>query len=157
MARREFQDPSILERDGKQGREYYIRYRVKVLRMVNGEPKCRKREKWHVLGLCSKMTKRQAERKKEEVMREVNGQVYSVQSQIPFSDFMALYRERRMPSLRRTTQGTYDGMLRNYIEPYFAGKKLSDITPPDIHAFVTGLDLAPLRRKPGRSSIRSRY
>lgn len=153
MARREYQNPSVLTRQGKFGPEYYIRYRVKVVRMVDGKAKQIKREKWHVLGLCSKMTKFKAKEKRDEIMREVNGQVYSIQSQIPFDDFVKLYRERWMPQLRVTTQRTYAGILTKFIEPYFVGKKLCDIRPEHIHQFVTGLKVAPLKRKTVRGLL----
>jgi hypothetical protein len=78
MARREWQNPSILERAGAAGPEWYIRYRIKVLDIVDGKPKIRRVEKWRSLGLCAKVTKRQAEREKERIMREVNLQVYTV-------------------------------------------------------------------------------
>lgn len=147
MARREYQNPSILTRQGKFGPEYYIRYRVKVVRMVGGKAKQTKREKWHALGLCSETTLRKAERKKADIMREVNGQAYSVQSQIPFTDFVTLYKERYLPTLKVTTQRNYKAQLTRFIEPYFAGKKLCDIKPEHVHQFITGLELAPLTRK----------
>lgn len=155
MARREFQDPSILVNHGKQGPEYYIRYRVKVVRMVDGKAKLSRREKWHVLGLCSAMTERQAKREKEKIMREVNGQVYSIQSHIPFRDFVRLYRERRLPELRTPTRKTYDQNLRIYIEPYFGDKKLCDIKPEEVHLFLSSLPVAPLTRKTIRGVLSS--
>ena len=45
MARREWQNPSILERAGAAGPEWYIRYRIKVLDIVDGKPKIRRVEK----------------------------------------------------------------------------------------------------------------
>jgi integrase len=155
MARREFQDPSLLTRTGRQGDEYYIRYRIKVVRMVDGKAKQVRREKHHVLGLCSEMTERQAMREREKVLREVNGQAYSIQSQIPFPEFAKLYRERWMPTLRATTQTNYDRLLRTYIEPYFAGNKLCDVKPEDVHRFIMGLDIAPLSRKSVRGVLGS--
>lgn len=157
MGRRKFQNPSILTRMSKFGMEYYIRYRVDVLKMVDGRAKQMQREKFLALGLCSKMTKPQAERAKAEIMREVNGQVYSIQSQIPFADFVQLYRERYMPTLRVTTQRTYRGILSKFIEPYFAGRTLCDIKPEHIHQFITGLNVAPLKRKTVRGLLSGIY
>lgn len=147
MGRREYQNPSVLTRNSKFGLEYYIRYRVKVLEMIDGEAKQVKREKFAALGLCSETTLRKAERKKAEIMREVNGQVYNIQSQIPFVDFVALYKERYLPTLKITTQRNYKVQLARLIEPYFAGKKLCDIKPEHVHQFIMGLELAPLTRK----------
>lgn len=155
MARREYQDPSLLKRMGKRGEEFYLRYRITVVRMVDGKAKRVRREKWHVIGLCSEMTERAAMREREKILREVNGQVYSIQSQIPFADFVKLFRERWMTTLRITTQTNYDRLLRLYIEPYFNGDKLCDIKPEDIHRFIMGLDIAPLSRKSVRGVLGS--
>jgi hypothetical protein len=57
MARREFQDPSLLVRQSAQGAEWYFRYRVKVLDVgKDGKPSIRRVEKWRSLGLCSEVT-----------------------------------------------------------------------------------------------------
>jgi hypothetical protein len=42
MARREFQAPSVLQRVGVRGEEWYCRYRVKVLEMQDGKPVVRR-------------------------------------------------------------------------------------------------------------------
>lgn len=157
MARREFQMPSVLTRTGKQGPEYYIRYRIKALRMVDGVPKMGKREKWLTFGLCKEMTKRQAERERDKVMREVNGQVYTIQAQIPFSDFVAHYLKQHLPELAVPTQRTYEQWIRKYILPFFDGKKLCDISVADVQMFLTGLSsmVAPQTRASIRGVLSS--
>ena len=87
MARREYQKLNVLEREGKDGREYYVRYRVRVLKTdSDGKPVIKRVEKWQSLGLCSKMTKRQAERERDKIRDKVNGQHTKVQSQVLFRD-----------------------------------------------------------------------
>jgi len=147
MGRREYQNPSVLTRKSKFGLEYYIRYRVKVLKRVEGQVQKVPVEKMLALGLCKEMTLRQAERKKAEHMKTINGQVYHIQSEIPFCDFVAIYKERYLPTLKVTTQRNYKAILKNFIEPYFSNKKLCDIKPEHVHQFITGLELAPLTRK----------
>src|SRR5690242_20622905 len=132
MGRREYQNPSVLTRKSKFGPEYYIRYRIKVLGMVNGHPGRIPKEKMLSLGLCKDMTLRQAERKKAEFMKTINGQVYHIQSEIPFCDFVAIYKERYLPTLKVTTQRNYKAILKNFIEPYFKNKKLCDIKPEHV-------------------------
>lgn len=152
LARREFQMPSVLCRKGKQGDEWYVRFRIKALRMVDGAPKMARREKWLTLGLCKEMTKRQAERERDKVMREVNGQVYAIQAQIPFADFVAHYLKQYLPELAVPTQRTYEQWIRKYIVPFFGAKKLCEIGVADVQMFLTGLSgvVAPQTR----SSIR---
>lgn len=147
MGRREYQNPSVLTRKSKFGPEYYIRYRIKVLGIKDGASARIPKEKMLSLGLCKDITLRQAERKKAEFMKTINGQVYHIQSEIPFKDFVAIYKERYLPTLKVTTQRNYRTILKHYIEPYFGSRKLCDIKPEHIHAFITGLELAPLTRK----------
>ena len=59
MARREFQKPSVLRQEGPRP-YWYIRYRRKVLVSKN---RIKREEKWHRLGYCDDITKRQAERR----------------------------------------------------------------------------------------------
>lgn len=147
MARREFQMPSVLRRQGKHGEEFYIRYRVKVLRVIDGKPKLTRREKWHTLGLCSEMTERAAKRQRDEIMREVNGQVYTIQAQIPFDEFVTIYKEQHFRELAVPSQNTYRQSIANHIAPFFAGKKLCDIRVPDVQLWMRALDeLAPYTR-----------
>jgi hypothetical protein len=46
MARREWQNPNVLQRESAHGPEWYIRYRVKVLDMADGKPAIKRVEKW---------------------------------------------------------------------------------------------------------------
>jgi integrase len=147
MPRRQYQDPKLKTRDGAHGQEYYIRYRIKVIRKgADGKPAIARREKHHFLGLVKDLTERAAKRKKDEIMREVNGQVYSFQAHIPFSDFIGIFREKHLPTLAVPTQKTYDQWLRIHIEPAFAGKKLCDVTILDTKTFLDGLEVAPQTR-----------
>ena len=69
MARREFQDPSLLVRQSAQGAEWYFRYRIKTLDVgKDGKPSIRRVEKWRSLGLCSKVTEAMAKREKAKIL-----------------------------------------------------------------------------------------
>ncbi len=131
MARREYQDPSVLA-GGTTRKYWYIRYRRKVL---VGPGEIGRREKQHFLGWCDEMTKRQAEREKSAVMREVNGEVYSIQSHVPFGDFLDTYMGEHFRTIKRPTQNTYRQQIETHIRPGFAGRKLCDLTPLEITRF----------------------
>jgi hypothetical protein len=90
MARREFQIPCVLRQEGPRP-YWYIRYRRKVL---VGKNEIERREVRHTLGDCSRITKRRAQHLRDEVLREVNREVYTVQSQILFQDFAELYMKQ---------------------------------------------------------------
>jgi len=153
MARREWQDPSILERESSAGREYYIRYRVKVLEMEAGKPVIKRVEKWRSLGLCAEMTKRQAEREKDRIMREVNGQVYTVQSQVPFAAFAKIFDENHVAFLATPTQNNYRQQMRTHILPAFQGMKLCEVGPLKVQQLFRLLESAGIA-KTTRNTIR---
>src|SRR2546425_5148889 len=90
MARREFQTPSVLRQEGPRP-YWYIRYRRKVL---VGKNEIERKEVWHTLGSCDQITKRQAQRLRDEVMRDVNREVYTFQSQIPFGELAVLFMKQ---------------------------------------------------------------
>lgn len=146
MARREWQNPSVLQRDGANGREWYCRYRVKVLQFEDGRPVLKRVEKWQHLGMCAKMTKRQAEREKDKVLREVNAQVYTVQSQIPFSAVLEEFRTLHVPSLAAPSRETYLQRIRCYIEPALGTLRLCDIGPREVEQLFAGMERAGLSR-----------
>ena len=90
-----FQMPCVLRQEGPRP-YWYVRYRRKVLVGKNG---IERREVWHTLGDCSKITKRQAQRLRDEILREVDREVYTVQSQILFRDFAELYMKQHTVAL----------------------------------------------------------
>jgi integrase len=145
MARREWQDPPIHERRGAQGLEYFIRYRVKVLEIDGGRPKIRKRGKFEVLGPVT-MGRRGAERKKAEIMRSVNGQVYTIQSQIPFESFLKIWKDEHYRGLKETSRRYYDQRIAAWIEPTFTGRKLGQITALDVGQMFGAMEAANVAR-----------
>jgi integrase len=142
MARREWQDPSVLSRESTKGPEWYIRYRVKMLK----GGKIVRKERWHVLGLCSEMTKRQAEREKDRILREVNGQVYTVKSQIAFADVARAFRENHIPNIGEPSQKTYKQHMHAYIEPAFKDLRLCDIDTLKVEQLFATMERSGLSR-----------
>jgi hypothetical protein len=74
MARREHQLPSVLRQKGTRP-YWYIRYRGRVLNNETSE--FERKEKWHNLGYCDEISKREAERLRDELLMRVNEQVFS--------------------------------------------------------------------------------
>ena len=134
MARREFQMPSVLRQEGPRP-YWYIRYRVKVL---VGKNQIAPREKWHRLGHCDEMSKREALRLRDEVMRSVNRQVYTIQSHIPFQDFVDIYKREHISTLSTGARAKYSTHLARHVLPAFRGKRLCDIDTETIQAFLNG-------------------
>lgn len=153
MARREFQDPSLLVQSA-QGAEWYFRYRVKVLDVgKGGKPSIQRVEKWRSLGLCSEVTQAAAKREKAKILAHVNNQVYEVQSLIPWPGFVEIFDKHHVSNLPKPRQANYRQQLRTHITPAFAGPKLYQIGPLEIQQLFKGLEDAGIARST-RSVIR---
>lgn len=134
MARREFQMPGVLRQEGPRP-YWYIRYRRKVL---VGKNEIDRKEVWHNLGNCDEITKRQAQRLRDEVMRGVNREVYTIQSQIVFGDFVEIYKKQHVPTLAAGAQAKYCSLLDRHILPVFGPMKLCDIDTVSVQGFLNG-------------------
>lgn len=131
MARWEFQMPSVQGQEGPRP-YWYIRYRVKVL---VGKNQIARREKWHTLGHCDEMSKREALRLRDEIMRGVNRQVYTIQSHIPFGDFVEIYKQEHIPTLSAGARTKNLTLLSRHIVPALGAKKLCDVDTETVQAF----------------------
>jgi integrase len=132
MARREFQKPSVLRQKGPRP-YWYIRYRVKIL---VGKNHIQRKERWDQLGYCDQMSKREARRLCDEIMRGVNREVYTIQSQIPFENFVDKYKREHIPTLSAGAQAKYSGLLARHILPAFGAMKLCDIDTETVQVFL---------------------
>jgi hypothetical protein len=136
MARREFQLPSVLQHDGPRP-YWYIRYRQKVL---VGKDQIERKEIWHPLGYCDEITKREAMRLREEVLHQVNKQVFTIQSQIPFEEFVKMYSEHHLVTLAPGGRKRDLSLLKNHILPAFTGRKLCDVGTQAMQMFLNTKD-----------------
>jgi integrase len=134
MARREYQKPNVLRQDG--ARPYwYLRYRVRV---YNEQKKRFERtEKWQRLGYCDEMTKREAERARDNLVVEVNNQVFTLRDQIPCRDFVTRYQRDFMPNLGLGTQRKYTSLFDTHLLPAFGSLRLCDLTTQRLQTFLT--------------------
>ena len=108
MARREYQKPNVLRQDGERP-YWYLRYRVRLYNRFE------RKEKWQRLGYCDEMTKREAERARDGLVVEVHNQVFTLRDQIPFRDFVSLYRRDFMPNLGLGTQQNYSSLFDTHL------------------------------------------
>lgn len=132
MARREFQMPNVLRHEGPRP-YWYIRYRRKVL---VGRNQIQRKEFWHKLGDCDQVTKRQAQRLRDQVLREVNDEVYTLQSQILFADFAKLYIEQHAITLAPGGRERDVSLIHNHLLPAFGAMRLCDIGTEDVQRFL---------------------
>lgn len=135
MARREFQMPTVLQHDGPRP-YWYIRYRQKVV----GKDQIERKEVWHLLGYCDQVSKREAMRLREEVLHQVNNQVYTIQSQVPFEEFVKMYSEHHLVPLAPGGRKRDLSLLKNHLLPAFTGRKLCEVGTQEVQAFLNTKD-----------------
>lgn len=70
-------------------------------------------------------------------------------SREPFVDYargwLDTYRGRTARGLAERTRATYRRDMENHVIPYFRGRRLDEVEPPDVRAFVRELERAKLR------------
>jgi integrase len=159
MARREFQNPSILTRETPRGSVWYIRYRNKQTAWVDGKPVIKRAEQWQELGLCSKMSKHQAERKKDEIMRVVNNECFTINASIPWEQFVEVFEHNHIAALAKPTQDNYRQQLKCHITPALKQYRLSQIGTLEVQAIFNGKEaqLAKQTRTTIRGVLRSAF
>jgi hypothetical protein len=87
-----------------------------------------------VLGLCSEITKTEAKRKFQEILRAVNEGLHSPAQS--FADFCVRWKLEILENYRPSTRGFYEGTLDRWILPYFGDRSLGDIKPAEIQRFI---------------------
>ncbi|HEY3443116.1 MAG TPA: tyrosine-type recombinase/integrase [Paludibaculum sp.] len=124
--------PNVIRQEGPRP-YWYVRYRIRVVEAMD---QVKRKEVWHTLGYCDELTKREAERLRDELLRQVNTQVHTFQNQIPFKDFVEAYKEHHLVTLAPGGQKRNLSLLDNHIVPAFLGQRLCDITTLAIQAFL---------------------
>jgi len=152
MSRREYQRGELHERVGKAGPEYFIRYRIRVIKMVDGRATRQRSAKWVTLGTKKELTLAQAKRKRDEIMQQVNAQVYTVQSHIPMKEFAKVYKEQHFPGLKATSQRLYDHFLRRWVIPVLGDRKLYQVGVTDINGLLRMMESAKVSRNTRNSA-----
>lgn len=128
--------PSVLQYDGPRP-YWYIRYRQT---MLVGKDQIERKEIWHPLGFCDVITKRKAMRLREQVLHQINNQVFTIQSQIPFEEFVKMYSEHHLVTLPPGGRKRDLSLLKNHILPAFTGRKLCEVGAQEIQAFLNAKD-----------------
>jgi integrase len=105
-----------------------------------GKDQIERKEIWHPLGYCDEVTKREAMRLREEVLHQVNNQVFTIQSQIPFEEFVKMYSEHHLVTLAPGGRKRDLSLLKNHILPAFTGRKLCEVGTQEMQMFLNTKD-----------------
>jgi len=124
--------PNVQRSRGKRP-YFYVRYRVRVL---VGRNQFERKEKQHFLGYCDEMSKREAERQRDAILSQVNGQVYTLQSQIRFADFIEIYRRDHLVPLAPGGRKRDESLLKNHIIPDLGDVALCEVGTLEVQQFL---------------------
>ena len=129
--RRRFQVGHVFKR-GKRVRVWVGCYREWVL--DGGRPKQIQRRR--VLGLCAHMTKAQAERALDEILRPINGGERAPEQTMTFGQFAAKWETEILAHYRESTKVFYKKTLDRWILAHFKEWKLAEVKTPDVQTFL---------------------
>jgi integrase len=133
VARRRFQRGWIFKR-GKKNPVWIGRYREDVI----ADGKRRRRQCSVVLGLVAEIGYRQAQRKLNELLAEINQGTKKPTVLISFEQFVLEHFEPYiLPTLRPGTARNYQSLIRHDLIPFFGEMRLSEIGPQDVQMFLT--------------------
>ena len=129
--RRRFQAGAVRKR-GTRSPVWEGRYYEPVL--VAG--KLKKVRRAVILGLCSEITKGEAKRKFQALIRPLNDGVHSPAQVMTFVDFCGRWKKEILENYRPSTRYFYESTLDRWIIPHFRDWPLGDIKTPDVQHFV---------------------
>ena len=149
MARRRFQMPAVEQRGDK--RKYWrVRYWADVL---GPDKKVERVRKSKFLGYCpttteaaerakrQELTKREADRARNDWMERVNRSTQVIQSQVPFADFVKVWCDKHASTLAVSTQAKYSVYVDRYLLPSFGELRLCDLDTEMLQGWLNRLSL----------------
>lgn len=118
---RRFQNGKLLVR-GKRP-YWYIKVTVPVI-TLDGPRKERKEE---ILGFVDEMKRKDAEKKRSEILQAVNSHKVIASASLKFSELAARYRSAELPLLGYGTQLKNESVIKVHLLPAFGEMRLSDV------------------------------
>lgn len=149
MARRRYQRPNVLTSTTKRP-YFYFRYRAYS---PSGE-KAMQREQF--IGWCDEISKKRAKEIRDEWLKGVNNVPLALQSQVPFADFVDIWRRTTLGGLKERTRVQYESALKVHILPRFGKMRLCDVTREAVQEWRAAL-LAAMAPDSARNVLRQLY
>lgn len=140
MPRTRYQKGSLFLREGKRRKVWVGRYLERVIE--NGVPKCIYRSE--VIGTVQEYrTKKRAQERFDEILREVNTNSYKPRPTAPFAEFATKWEKAVVVNFKPSTQMTVRSHIRKYLVPAFGKVMLKDFEPELVQRFLSGLKVSP--------------
>lgn len=134
MGRRRYQRPSVkqTETQSKSSRRWYFEARVDVLL---GDGKTVRRQQQFYLGNVSEMGRREAEKRRDEILAEkINRPDIVIPTQVKFG--FVLDKWLATVDVRDSTYQGYESMVRKHLRPRWGEVSVRDITPMDVESWL---------------------
>ena len=91
------------------------------------------------LGFVKDISKREAEKARDEYCKTLNRTPVTIQSQIRFGDYLDNYEAVQLPTFAESSQQGYQSRIRHHIRPAFGDRRLCDLKPKDIQAWMNAI------------------
>jgi integrase len=131
---RKYQNPKLEIRQDVKRAFYYVRIAVPVI-TANG--RCSRRVARN-LGFVDQISKKEAMKRRAEVLELANAGKVVVQSQYFFKHVAQRFLDIRVPQLGFATQNKYRTQIKNHILPAFGELRMCDIDRPAVEEWLTG-------------------
>jgi hypothetical protein len=105
------------------------------------------------LGYVNEIGKRQAERIRDEKLKEINNTPAVIQSQVLLKDLVEAYRTAYLPGLKPSTRHSYSHRLNKYILPSFGEVRLFEIDALKVQQWVYAMEDSGLARATRRINL----
>jgi integrase len=147
LGRRRYQRPGVFRTRG--GRpEWYFRARVDVRITSDGAPNTIRREQTYYLGYCDEIGKREAEKRRDEILETVvNTPQINIPSQVKLSEVLEIYKRDHLRNLRETTRVGQENVISKHIAPGLGHLRLCDIDLLAIQRWLANMDAAQRTRR----------
>lgn len=129
---RKYQNPQLEIRQDVKRAYYYVRVTVPVI-TSNGRYS---RREARSLGFVDEISKKEAMKRRAQVLELVNEGRVLVQSQILFKHLVQRFLDIRVPQLGFAAQRKYATQIRNHILPAFGELRLCDIDRPAVEEWL---------------------
>jgi len=134
---KKYQNPKLQIRHDVARSFYFIRVFVP-------SPDGKRKRIVRMLGFVADVSKKEAEKRRAEVLDVVNAGRILIQAQVVFREVVGQFVAARLPRFGTGTRARYLSQIENHILPAFGEKRICDITRLDVEAWLTGKEQAGL-------------
>jgi integrase len=130
---RKYQNPKLQTRPDVKRPFYFVRVSVPTIR-ADGRRQLQRQSR--ILGFVDEISKKDAMKRRAELLQVVNAGRVLAQSQIPFKEVVRRFLDVRVPQLGSGTQDKYRTQIDNHILPAFGELRMCEIDRPTVEEWL---------------------